>query len=88
MRGEEPAIKRMALRASPSQRDASWPADHPRKHFERYDVGVVAYDQFPAESPIRRLYVASASAHPGAAVHGACGANAARAALAHHRLRR
>ena len=41
-----------------------------------------------AETPIRRLYLASASAHPGAAVHGACGANAARAALAHHRLRR
>jgi hypothetical protein len=38
--------------------DASWPADHPRKHFERYDVGVVAYDQFPFESPIRRLYEA------------------------------
>ena len=36
--------------------DASWPADHPRKYFERYDVGVVAYDQFPDESPIRRLY--------------------------------
>ena len=41
-----------------------------------------------AETPVRRLYLASASAHPGAAVHGACGANAARAALAHHRLRR
>ena len=32
-----------------------------------------------AETPIRRLYLASASAHPGGAVHGACGANAARA---------
>ena len=41
-----------------------------------------------AETPIRRLYLASASAHPGGAVHGACGANAARAAIAHHRLRR
>lgn len=40
--------------------DASWPADHPRKHFERYDVGVVAYDQFPDESPIRQLYEAQA----------------------------
>ncbi len=40
--------------------DASWPADHPRKHFERYDVGVVAYDQFPGESPFRRLYEAQA----------------------------
>jgi phytoene dehydrogenase-like protein len=41
-----------------------------------------------SETPIRRLYLASASAHPGGAVHGACGANAARAAIAHHRLRR
>ncbi|MET0459125.1 MAG: NAD(P)/FAD-dependent oxidoreductase [Ilumatobacteraceae bacterium] len=41
-----------------------------------------------AETPIRRLYLASASAHPGGAVHGACGGNAARAAIAHHRLRR
>jgi len=40
--------------------DASWPADHPRKHFGRYDVGVVAYDQFPEDSPIRRLYEADA----------------------------
>ncbi|MDQ3469577.1 MAG: NAD(P)/FAD-dependent oxidoreductase, partial [Actinomycetota bacterium] len=28
------------------------------------------------ETPVRRLYLASASAHPGGAVHGACGANA------------
>ena len=35
------------------------------------------------ETPIRNLYLASASAHPGGAVHGACGANAARAAIAH-----
>ncbi len=35
-----------------------------------------------AETPIRGLYLASASAHPGGAVHGACGSNAARAALA------
>jgi phytoene dehydrogenase-like protein len=40
------------------------------------------------ETPVRRLYLASASAHPGGAVHGACGANAARAAIAHRRLRR
>lgn len=40
--------------------DASWPSDHPRKHFERYDVGVVAYDQFPSDSPIRRLYESQA----------------------------
>ncbi len=40
------------------------------------------------ETPIRGLYLASASAHPGGGVHGACGSNAARAAVAHDRVRR
>ncbi len=40
------------------------------------------------ETPIDGLYLASASAHPGGAVHGAPGANAARAALWHARVNR
>jgi phytoene dehydrogenase-like protein len=38
-----------------------------------------------ANTPVARLFLASASAHPGAGVHGAPGANAARAALARDR---
>lgn len=41
-----------------------------------------------AETPIGGLYLASASAHPGGGVHGACGANAARAAVVAARRRR
>jgi phytoene dehydrogenase-like protein len=38
------------------------------------------------ETPVKNLYLGSASAHPGGGVHGAPGANAARALLAHQRL--
>ena len=38
-----------------------------------------------ATTPIKRLYLASASAHPGGGVHGACGANAAHAAITQRR---
>jgi len=41
-----------------------------------------------AETPVAGLFLASASAHPGGGVHGACGANAARAAIAADRRRR
>ena len=40
------------------------------------------------ETPIKGLYLGSASAHPGGGVHGAPGANAARAAIVHQRARR
>ncbi|MGH9190119.1 MAG: phytoene desaturase family protein [Acidimicrobiales bacterium] len=41
-----------------------------------------------AQTPVGNLYLASASAHPGGGVHGACGANAAAAALKADRRRR
>jgi hypothetical protein len=36
--------------------DESFPADHPRQWLGNYALGAVAYDLFPADSPIRRLY--------------------------------
>ena len=36
--------------------DESFPLDHPQQWLGQYDLGAVAYDLFPAESPMRRLY--------------------------------
>src|SRR6266403_2431779 len=36
--------------------DVSLPDEHPRRYFGPYATGVIAYDMFPADSPLRRLY--------------------------------
>lgn len=36
--------------------DFALPADHPRRLLGEYAVGVIAYDMFPPQSPLRRLY--------------------------------
>ena len=36
--------------------DESFPLDHPQQWLGQYDLGAVAYDLFPPDSPIRRFY--------------------------------
>jgi hypothetical protein len=36
--------------------DTTFPEAHPRRHLGSFAVGVIAYDQFPADSPLRQLY--------------------------------
>lgn len=40
--------------------DFNLPADHPRRMFGPFSVGVIAYDQFPPSSPLRQLYESEA----------------------------
>lgn len=51
-------------------------------HFDHQFIFRPTFPYFRYRTPVRGAYLASASAHPGPGVHGACGFNAARAALA------
>jgi phytoene dehydrogenase-like protein len=50
-------------------------------HFDHQLFFRPAFPYFRYRTPVRGLYLCSASTHPGAGVHGACGFNAARTAL-------
>jgi phytoene dehydrogenase-like protein len=50
-------------------------------HFDQQLFLRPVFPYFRYRTPVKGLYVASASAHPGAGVHGACGFNAAHMAL-------
>jgi phytoene dehydrogenase-like protein len=51
-------------------------------HFSHQLFWRPTFPYFRYRTPVRGAYLCSASAHPGAGVHGACGFNAARLALA------
>jgi phytoene dehydrogenase-like protein len=53
-------------------------------HFDHQLFFRPAFPYFRYRMPLRGLYLCSASAHPGAGVHGACGFNAALAAIKDH----
>lgn len=50
-------------------------------HFSHQLFWRPVFPYFRYRTPVKGVYLCSASAHPGAGVHGACGYNAARAAL-------
>lgn len=50
-------------------------------HFSHQLFWRPVFPHFRYRTPVRAAYLCSASAHPGAGVHGACGYNAAQAAL-------
>jgi hypothetical protein len=53
-----PAAHRSAGRATPYLElpAPSWPAGHPRRSFNPYALGAVAYDRLPPANALRRLY--------------------------------
>ncbi|MBI3821335.1 MAG: NAD(P)/FAD-dependent oxidoreductase [Planctomycetes bacterium] len=54
-------------------------------HFSHQLFWRPVFPYFRYRTPVKGVYLCSASAHPGAGVHGACGFNAANAALADSR---
>ncbi len=50
-------------------------------HFSHQLFWRPTFPYFRYRTPVRGAYLASASAHPGAGVHGACGFNAAQMAM-------
>jgi hypothetical protein len=53
-----PAAHRSGGKATPYLElpDAGWPEGHPRTSWNPFSLGAVAYDQFPREDALRRLY--------------------------------
>ena len=89
------AIERQVERAAPGFRDRVLArAVHTPADFERYSENYVGGDinagrmdlrqflRMPYSTPDPRLFLCSSSTPPGGGVHGMCGVNAARAALA------
>ncbi|PXY30403.1 FAD-dependent oxidoreductase [Prauserella coralliicola] len=80
IRGRYPQGPRELERANPSLVEGAVNAGSAAMHQQLVFRPVPGLGR--ADTPIDRLFLAGASAHPGGAVHGGPGANAARAALA------
>lgn len=67
----EPHAHRSSGTTTPYLEDpADWPDGHPRVRRTRFALGAVAYDRFPAASPIRAIYEWPPLLHFAAAVLG------------------